>query len=148
MRIPGLLALFLFAAPCAPAGSPAVAVLPNGSSFTLEVADHPESRRVGYIYRDAVGPAAGMLFVFEEDAVHPMWMKNCKVGLDMVWLDAAHRVVEIAADRKPCPAEGECPTILPTATSRYVVEFAAGTAARESLRVGDAITVLRSPAGS
>ena len=148
MRFLRILALLFFAVTFAPAGSTAVAVLPNGSSFTLEVADDPESRRVGYMNRDAVGPAAGMLFVFEEDDVHPMWMKNCKVGLDMVWLDAAHRVVEIAADRKPCPAEGECPSILPTATSRYVVEFAAGTAARESLRVGDAITVLRSPPGS
>ena len=148
MRILRILALSLFAVPSAPARSTAVAVLPNGSSFTLEVADDPESRRVGYMDRDAVGPAAGMLFVFEEDAVHSMWMKNCKVGLDMVWLDAAHRVVEIAADRKPCPPEGECPSIIPTATSRYVLEFAAGTAARESLRVGETITVLRSPSGS
>ena len=95
------------------------------------------------MYRETVGAAEGMLFVFEEDAVHPMWMKNCRVGLDMLWLDAAYRVVEIAASTKPCPAEGECPSIIPTATSRFVIEFAAGTAARESLRVGDAITVLR-----
>jgi uncharacterized membrane protein (UPF0127 family) len=143
-----MLALFLLAAAPAQAGSTAIAVLPNGSSFTLEVADDPETRRVGYMDRDVVGPAAGMLFVFEEDAVHSMWMKNCKVGLDMVWLDAAYRVVEVASDTKPCPAEGECPSIIPKAASRFVIEFAAGTAARESLRVGDAVTVLRSPPGS
>jgi len=141
------LAAFLVLAsalPAAAAGS-AVAVLPSGTSFTLEVADDPESRRAGYMHREAVGAAEGMLFVFDEEAVHSMWMKNCKIGLDMVWLDAAYRVVEVAAGTKPCPPEGECPSIVPTSPSRYVIEFAAGTAARESLRVGDAIAVLRSP---
>ena len=140
--------LFLLAASPAGAGSSAVAVLPNGSSFTLEVADDPEARRIGYMNREEVGKAAGMLFVFEEDAVHSMWMKNCKVALDMVWLDAASRVVEISRDLKPCPAEGECPSIIPAASSRFVIEFAAGTTSRESLRVGDTITVLKSPPGS
>lgn len=122
-----------------------VAVLPNGASFTLEVAADAGTRQRGYMYREAVGVGEGMIFVFDEDAPHSMWMKNCKVGLDMVWLDAAHRVVDILADRRPCPESGECPSIVPAAPGRYVVEFAAGTAARESLHVGDTIVILSPP---
>jgi uncharacterized membrane protein (UPF0127 family) len=123
----------------------ATAVFPNGAAFTLEVAEDPETRRVGYMNRESVGAAEGMLFVFEEDGAHSMWMKNCKVGLDMVWLDAAYRVVEIAERAMPCPPQGECPSIIPSSSSRFVLELAAGTVARQSLRVGDAIAVLRPP---
>ena len=126
------------------AGS-AVAVFPNGTAFTLEVADDPESRRVGYMYRDAIGAAEGMLFVFEDDGLHSMWMKNCKVGLDMVWLDPAYRVVELAERTKPCPEAEECPSIIPSKPSRFVLELASGTVARQSLKVGDTIAVLTQP---
>jgi uncharacterized membrane protein (UPF0127 family) len=132
-------------APSAHAAGSAVAVFPNGAAFTLEVADDAESRRVGYMYRDSVGAAEGMLFVFEEDGLHSMWMKNCKVGLDMVWLDPAYRVVEFVERTKPCPEAGECPSIIPTKPSRFVLELASGTVARQSLKVGDAIAVLTQP---
>ena len=120
-----------------------VAVLPGGAAFTLEVAETQEARQQGYMWRERVGAFEGMLFVFSDDAVHPIWMKNCRVDLDVVWLDAAHRVVEIVTGATPCPADGECPSIVPRAPSRSFIEFAAGTVARESLKVGDTITILR-----
>jgi uncharacterized membrane protein (UPF0127 family) len=129
----------------APAPSWGVAVLPSGHEFTLEVAADELSRQRGYMGRDRVGPHEGMLFVFDEDGRHSFWMKNCKVALDMVWLDANGRVVWVAENRAPCPAEGECPSIVSPTAARYVVEFAAGTAAAESLKPGDAVVVLSDP---
>jgi uncharacterized membrane protein (UPF0127 family) len=123
----------------------AVAVLPSGHEFALEVAADESSRERGYMGRTSVGPREGMIFVFDEDARHSFWMKDCKVALDMVWLDANERVVWIEANRNPCPARGECPSIAPAVSSRYVVEFAAGTAAAESLKPGDALVVLSEP---
>ena len=123
----------------------AVAVLPSGHEFALEVAADDVSRARGYMGRDVVGSREGMLFVFEMDDRHSFWMKDCKVALDMVWLDANERVVWIEADRKPCPATGDCPSILPPSPARYVVEFAAGTAKAERLKPGDAVVVLSSP---
>jgi uncharacterized membrane protein (UPF0127 family) len=122
-----------------------VAVLPSGHEFSLEVAADEASRERGYMGRDAVGAREGMIFVFDDDDRHAFWMKDCKTSLDMVWLDVHGRVVWIAADRKPCPAQGDCPTIQPPAPSRYVLEFAAGTAGRESLHPGDAIVILSDP---
>jgi uncharacterized membrane protein (UPF0127 family) len=136
--------LSLVAALAAPPAS-TVAVFPNGSAFTLEVAADPESRRVGYMYRDSVGAAEGMLFIFDEDDVHSMWMKNCKIGLDMVWLDTTYRVTDVVQNTKPCPPVGDCPPIVPSKPSRFVLELAAGTVARQSLKVGDTIAVLKSP---
>lgn len=133
------------------AGSPrpaprwAVAVLPAGAEFSLEVASDPESRARGYMGRSSVGPHEGMLFVFETDDRYGFWMKNCLVPLDMVWLDETLRVVDIARSQRPCPAEGECPERVPSAPARYVLEFAAGTADAQRLRRGDRIVILSEP---
>ena len=129
----------------APAPRWAVAVLPSGHEFSLEVAADEPTRERGYMGRASVGPREGMIFVFDEDGRHSFWMKDCKVALDMVWLDANERIVWIEPNRVPCPANGECPSIVPAVSARYVVEFAAGTAAAESLKAGDALVVLSDP---
>lgn len=95
--------------------------------------------------REKVGPREGMIFVFDVDDLHSFWMKDCKVALDIVWLDVNGRVVWLALNRAPCPATGDCPSIVPLSPARYVVEFAAGTVTAESLKPGDAVVVLSDP---
>ena len=129
----------------APAPRWAVAVLPSGHEFALEVAADDVSRQRGYMGREKIGPREGMIFVFNDDDRHSFWMKDCKVALDMVWLDVGGRVVWTEVNRPPCPASGACPSIVPLAPSRYVLEFAAGTVAAESLKRGDAVVVLSDP---
>lgn len=121
----------------------AVAVLPNGAEFSLEVAADTDSRARGYMFREAVGPRQGMIFVFDGDDRHAFWMSHCRIALDMVWMDANFRVVDVAERQPPCPEQGDCPTVTPRAPGRYVLEFAAGTVARESLHVGDSVVILR-----
>ncbi len=137
----------VFAVGLASASAPrwAVAVLPSGSEFVLEVAADDLARQRGYMGRERVGPREGMIFVYDQDGKHSFWMKNCKVALDIVWLDANGHVVFAATDRQPCPATGDCPSIAPNVPARFVVEFAAGTVAAESLKSGEVIVVLSDP---
>jgi uncharacterized membrane protein (UPF0127 family) len=123
----------------------AVAVFPNGAEFALEVAADPESRARGYMFRETIGPREGMVFLFDAPERQGMWMKNCRVPLDLVWLDSAHRVVHLAEDQRPCPADGPCPIVEPMRPALYVLEFAGGTARREGLKVGDTIAFLADP---
>ena len=123
----------------------AVAVLPTGHEFALEVAADDASRARGYGGRARVGPREGMIFIFDRDDRHSFWMKDCKVALDLIWLDVNGRVVWVAAKQPPCPPTGECPSIIPPSAARYVLEFAAGTVAAESLRPGDPVVVLSDP---
>jgi uncharacterized membrane protein (UPF0127 family) len=120
----------------------AVARFPGGAEFGLEIAADDATRARGYMEREHVGPQEGMLFLFERDAPHGMWMKHCRVALDMIWLDKDFRVVDIAYDRQPCPERGACPSILPLRAARYVLEVAAGTARREGLQRGDRVVIL------
>lgn len=123
-------------------------MFPSGASFTVEIASDPATQARGYMFRDKVGAGEGMLFVFDGVDLHPFWMKNCKVSLDIIWLDAQLRVVDIAHDRPPCPERGDCPSITPMRAARYVLEVAAGTAAREGLERGDTLVLLPEPPGS
>ena len=140
-----LLSLALAAVAAGPPPHWAVAVLPSGHEFSLEVAADDASRARGYMGRERVGPRDGMLFIFDDDAAHSFWMKDCKTSLDMVWLDARLRIVWIAARQAPCPEAGECPSVAPPSPARYVLEFAAGTAEAEGLRPGASIVVISEP---
>ncbi|MDX1388167.1 MAG: DUF192 domain-containing protein [Acidobacteriota bacterium] len=141
-----LLTLALVQDPAAGSSSPwAVAILPSGAEIALEIAADDPTRRRGYMYREEIGPLEGMLFIFDASAPHSMWMKNCRVPLDMIWLDDSMVVVEIAEERQPCPPSGPCPVIAPMRAGRYVLEVAGGGARRHGLEVGDRIIVHADP---
>ena len=124
----------------------AVAVFPSGREFGLEIAADPADRQRGYMFREHVGPNEGMLFIFETSRPHGFWMKNCKVALDLIWLDERFRVVDLALRLPPCPEEGECPMIQPLRAARYVLEVAGGTVDAEGLRRGQRLVIMSEPA--
>jgi uncharacterized membrane protein (UPF0127 family) len=97
------------------------------------------------MFRPEITVHEGMLFLFEETRVHPFWMRNCMVALDIIWLDEHLQVVDIARDAPPCPAGSECPSIEPSGASRYVLEVAAGQAATHGLKVGDVVVIISEP---
>ena len=125
--------------------SSATVILPSGKVITAEIAIDPEKRRLGYMFREHIGPDEGMLFVFERKARHDFWMKNCKVSLDIIWLDEDLTVVQIAREAPPCPESGPCPSIVPLRPARYVLELAGGAAARHGVGIGDRLAVVSDP---
>ena len=116
-------------------------VTPDGSTLHVELAETPEGRRAGYMFRDAVGPEDGMLFLFEGEDFHSFWMKNTRMPLDILWMSAAGRIVDVSPDTPPC-VEDPCEHYLPMARARYVLELAGGRAARIGLSVGDELQLL------
>jgi uncharacterized membrane protein (UPF0127 family) len=121
-------------------GGPHV-VLPSGQALEVELADTPEKRALGYMFREHVAETEGMLFFMEESGFHSFWMMNCKVSLDIVWLDERWSITHIEHQVPPCETSptGPCPGYEPLRASLYVLEMQAGMAAREGLRVGDAV---------
>jgi uncharacterized membrane protein (UPF0127 family) len=97
------------------------------------------------MFRERVGPDEGMLFIFPQPQPQSFWMKNCRVALDMIFLDESFRVVEIAHEQQPCPEDGPCPSVASLRYSRYVLEVAGGVARKHGLALGDRITVLSEP---
>jgi uncharacterized membrane protein (UPF0127 family) len=148
MLRPVVLFVVLLAAPVGAQEVPdwAVAVFPSGAEFTLEIAATDRERQLGYMFREKVPAHEGMLFIFDETDLHGIWMKNCRVPLDIIWLDEDFRVLAIAPQAQPCPAQGSCPSMRPLHASRFVLEIAAGRAAEEELVPGDLLIVHSEPA--
>ena len=142
-----ILIVLLSVLPAAASDTPewAVAVFPSGAEFSLEIAATDRERQLGYMFREKVGANDGMLFLFGVTELHSIWMKNCRVPLDIIWLDEDFRVLEIAAGARPCPAEGPCPSMQPMRASRYVLEIAGGRAAEERLAYGDVVIIHSEP---
>lgn len=136
MRSP-LLALLLAAAP-AWGQQPPLPTVELGAGMHLiraEVADSFSSRMQGLMRRTSLPPNGGMLFVFEEDGTHCMWMKNTLIPLDMVFISPDGRVHRIESDTEPfstalIPSEG---------TIAAVLELNAGQADKIGLKRGDKV---------
>jgi uncharacterized membrane protein (UPF0127 family) len=116
------------------------AVFGDGTKVRVEIADTPQKRERGLMFRERLAPNEGMVFVFDRPGFYPFWMKNTLIRLDIVWLDAAGRIVSIAASVPPCQAD-PCPTYPPAGNAMFVVELASGFARDHGLKAGDTVTL-------
>lgn len=72
-----------------------------------EVAADFTTRAQGLMYRESLGPNAGMLFIFEQPAIHCMWMKNTLIPLSVAFIDANGVILNIA-DMQPQSEQSHC----------------------------------------
>ena len=80
----------------APAATAATILVVFGSdTVRAEVADTPETRGQGLMFRDAVPDGTGMLFVWDREGERSLWMQNTYVALDVAFIDRNFRIVDI-----------------------------------------------------
>ena len=126
------------------------AIFPDRATVHLEVADTEAKRQRGLMFRPSLEPTSGMLFVFDEPGVHPFWMQNCLISIDIIWLDEEGRVADIAARAEPCKLPGcnppcdsnACPTYPHDGRANYVIEVVAGFAEAHGLKAGDRVQLV------
>lgn len=98
-------------------------------TIDVDIADSDEERRRGLMGHRSLGYDRGMLFIFDRVDQSGMWMKNTPLPLDIVFVSADSKVINIARRTTPFSEE----TISPTAPKKYVVEVRAGFANRFNL---------------
>lgn len=103
--------------------------------FLLEVADTSEKRRDGLMFRGSLAKNSGMLFIFEKETHAPFWMKNTRIPLDILFLDAQKRIVDYAT-MEPCKADS-CPTYGSRVPYRYAIEVNQGFIRERKIKIGD-----------
>ncbi len=104
-----------------------------------EVADSPESRQLGLMFRESMPENRGMLFVFPQEGKYNFWMKNMNFPLDMIWVDSNYTIVEIKENMLPC--RDSCPVIAPSKEASFVLEVAVGFVKKNKLEVSDKIVI-------
>lgn len=103
--------------------------------FQVELATTPEQRAWGLMFREALAPDAGMLFVYAGERPVGMWMKNTLIPLDMLFIDGAGRIVNIVERAVP----GSLKIIPSAGPVKGVLELNGGTAARLGIMPGDRV---------
>lgn len=69
--------------------------------FAVELADDPDERAQGLMFREKMPMSSGMLFVFPEPKHATFWMKNTPLALDMIFVDATGRVSHVHPNARP-----------------------------------------------
>ncbi len=101
----------------------------------LELAATPETREHGLMKRDTLSPNDGMLFLFPTAEDYAFWMKDTRIPLDMLFINAAHEVVHIEVAAKPFSTRSRSSGKDIVA----VIELDGGRAGRESIVEGDRV---------
>ena len=107
----------------------------NRYPFQVELARTPDERAQGLQGRKVLAADAGMLFEFTPPQPVAMWMKDTHVSLDMIFITADGRIVNIARDTTP----RSLAVLESAAPVRGVLEVRAGTTARLGIRPGDRV---------
>ncbi len=112
----------------------------NGMVLSLEIADSPEERRVGLMFRDPLPENHGMLFVFGREQGYSFWMMDMKFSLDIIWIDRDGIVVHVEHDVPPCSQA--CPSYQPNVSALFVLEVNAGVATSIDLENGTLVELI------
>jgi uncharacterized membrane protein (UPF0127 family) len=129
-----LIAVLTIAATPALAQPPPLRTLELGAGMHViraEVADSFATRTQGLMHRTSLPPNGGMLFVFDEDGTHCMWMRNTLIPLSVAFLDERGAIVNIA-DMQPHSEQSHCAA----RPARYALEMTQGWFAQRGLRAG------------
>ncbi len=101
------------------------------------VAQTPDERSTGLMFRKEMGPNEGMLFLFEQAATQCFWMKNTLLPLSAAFVRDDGSIVNIE-DMKPQTTNGHCSK----EPVRFVLEMHQGWFAKKGLKPGSKLTGL------
>lgn len=99
-----------------------------------EVAANNAARMQGLMQRKAMAVQHGMLFVFDRDDQHCMWMRNTYLPLSVAFLDEKGKILNIE-DMQPQTEDNHCAA----QPARYALEMNIGWFAQRGIKRGDRI---------
>lgn len=103
----------------------------GNKNFTLEVADQTDTRTYGLMRRDSMPEDHGMIFVFKDEEKLGFWMKNTRIPLDIIYIDALGQVVSVKQmkpyDLSTVPSDGP---------AKYAIELNKGAAEAAGVKAG------------
>jgi uncharacterized membrane protein (UPF0127 family) len=104
------------------------------AGIKAEIAGNSEERSLGLMYRKKLKDGEGMLFVFDNDALHSFWMKNTIIPLSIAFVLSDGRILEIK-DMYP----KDLTSVVPSRSIRYALEAPQGWFKRAGIRDGDVL---------
>jgi uncharacterized membrane protein (UPF0127 family) len=100
-------------------------------NIQAEVAQTPEERSTGLMFRTTMGANDGMLFAFEQPGQQCFWMKNTLIPLSVAFIADDGRIVNID-EMKPQTLDSHCSA----GPVRFVLEMNTGWFAKRGIKPG------------
>jgi uncharacterized membrane protein (UPF0127 family) len=108
----------------------------NTLELSVELAQTEQEQRDGLMYRTELCENCGMLFVFSDERVRSFWMKNTLIPLDILFISADGRIVNIAEKTSPNQTET---TYRSNEKVQYVLELNGGWCQIHNVENGDRV---------
>jgi len=103
--------------------------------FEVEVATTPRQQEIGEMFRTLIPADSGMFFDWGAPREVPMWMKNCPVPEDMVFIGSDGTITHIAENTVP-----ESEAVIPSGGQvRATLELQGGLTEKLGITVGDKV---------
>ena len=115
---------------------PTVPMKIGDRTFDIEVAKTPQQHEIGLMKRDSMPENHGMIFVFDDEHMLEFWMKDTRIPLDIMYLDASGKVVSVATMRPY-----DLTSISSLVPAQYAIELNAGMVAKLGIRAGQVIDI-------
>jgi uncharacterized protein len=105
-------------------------------AFKVELAASAEAQARGLMFRTELGDNEGMLFPSAVPEMRSFWMKNTPLSLDIIFVGADGRVLNIAANTVPYSLD----SVTSKGPASAVLELRAGRSAELGIVPGDRVT--------
>ena len=112
--------------------------LPDGKVLMAEVADSMEERLLGFFMAGSLTPDLAVLFIYEEAGNQKIWSRNIQMPVDLVWLDANRKVIQVDSNVLPCLKE-PCPDYQSSEPAMFLLQVISGAAREHDLEKGASI---------
>lgn len=103
--------------------------------FDVELAETPAQQAQGLMFREKMAADAGMLFTYSRPQPASFWMKNTLIPLDMIFIGADGRIVNIHANAVPHSLDA----VNSAGPVKGILEINGGMSARLGIRPGDRV---------
>jgi len=99
-------------------------------TLDVQIAETDSQKTRGLMFQKQLQYDQGMIFVFNNEQIVPIWMLNMQFPLDIIWFDSSGNVVHIAKNVAPCKSAIETATCTVDngagKNAKYVLEVTAG----------------------
>jgi uncharacterized membrane protein (UPF0127 family) len=102
----------------------------DNKMLDVQIAETDAQRVRGLMFQNRLADDQGMIFVFDQEQVVPIWMLNMQFPLDIIWFDANGNVIHIEKNIPPCKSALETATCTVQNAdgkkAKYVLEVSSG----------------------
>jgi len=113
--------------------APSATISAASTTIIVSIAETKEEHTRGLSGRENLDASTGLLFIFDQPDRYGFWMPDMYFPIDIIWIDADWRIVDIA---ESVPPDSYPKVFTPTTPALYVLEVNAGKASTWGWKIG------------